>query len=337
MGLFDLFKPAWQSKNYAKAEKAVKKLTNQEILADIAKHNSSDILRATAVGNLNSQSILSEIAKSETNSHVCRALIEKLTDQEALAYIAHNNCDKQVRIKAVDKLTDQKMLADVAKNSTEYRFREVSIEAVKKLTDQRILADVATNGKEYDTRIIAIKKLTDPNVLAYIAKNDVNINLCKAAVCKLTVQETLIDVAKNAKFDDIRIEATKKLINKTLVQEIYAEIIMRGNRGFREALSLLSDENILENIVRQTQNNIVKNEVLRKLGGFFCFSCGTENRQKKEQLVSCICCHCQAENHEFVHRSDTIVTRDEERGPRWNECKWCGIKKDSEIVNIGSM
>ena len=73
MSLFGLFKPGWQSEDWRKREKAVAKISDQRILAKIAKEASHGETRATAIEKLDArqhQALLLDIAKNDKNTDV---------------------------------------------------------------------------------------------------------------------------------------------------------------------------------------------------------------------------------------------------------------------------
>ena len=127
-----LFRPAWDSKNWERATKAVKKIKKEAKLARVAKEARCSEARVAAV--------------------------ERLTDQDVLAYVAKNDEDRAVRVAAVEKLTDQDILAYIAKINW---YSDVGDAAFKKLTDQNVLVDFAMNDEKPWFRKAAVKKLTD--------------------------------------------------------------------------------------------------------------------------------------------------------------------------------
>jgi hypothetical protein len=162
-----LFRPAWKSKNEYKAEKAVKKITNQKKLARIAIEAGSWTVRKVAVKKLTDQTVLAEVAIIDSDSGVRRAAVENLTDQTLLAEIAIKDSNDYVRRAAVWNLTDQTVLAKVARldrNST------VRLAAVEKLTDQKLLVKIAIEDKDDYVSKAAVEKLPDQKVLKDIAE-----------------------------------------------------------------------------------------------------------------------------------------------------------------------
>jgi len=177
--------------------------------------NPADLLKKP-FDKLTDQSVLAEIAKNGKNSNVRMAAAENLIDQtfaqSVFAYIAKNDESYSVRSAAVQKLTDQKLLGDIAKNDESYSIRS---EAVKKLTDQALLAEVAKNASDSRVRIAAAEKLINQtiaqSVFADIARND-NDGLARTCmVMRLTDQALLAEIAKNDKDEDVRNEAERRL------------------------------------------------------------------------------------------------------------------------------
>jgi hypothetical protein len=79
--------------------------------------------RRAAIKEISGQALLAEIAKNDSNENVRRAAVEKLTDQAQLAEVAKNAGDSYVRRAAAGKLADhafaQPEYADVAKTAGE--------------------------------------------------------------------------------------------------------------------------------------------------------------------------------------------------------------------------
>ena len=154
MGLFDLFKPAWQSKNAEKAEKVVEKLINQVELARVAQKANFPWVRKVAVVKLTDQGVLTYIANNDSDYYVREAAADRLTDktlsQEIFANIAKSNIGNEERLKAAKKLTDKtlatKLLIDIVDSANNcYLYKE----ALAGLRDhQEMLADIAQKAKD---------------------------------------------------------------------------------------------------------------------------------------------------------------------------------------------
>ncbi|MCL2813205.1 MAG: hypothetical protein FWD23_01250 [Oscillospiraceae bacterium] len=120
---------------------------------------------------LTEQDVLAEIAVNEPNTAMRRRAVKKLKIQAALGEVAQNDKKTDIRIIALKKLTDQATIGEVAKNDKKTDVRRL---ALKKLKDQAALGEVAQSDKKTDVRRFAIKKLTDPAALGEAAKNDPN-------------------------------------------------------------------------------------------------------------------------------------------------------------------
>jgi len=93
--------------------------------------------RAVAVAKLTDQSLIADIAKTDSSSVVRSAAVRMLTDQVVLADVAKRDEDRDVREATVETLTDQALLAEVAKTAADV----ARAGAVKKLIDQSLVAE----------------------------------------------------------------------------------------------------------------------------------------------------------------------------------------------------
>jgi hypothetical protein len=165
-----LFRPAWDSKDWYRAVKAVKKIKDEAKLERIAKEARCWDARQAAVERLTGQSLLVDIAWNDEDSDVCAAAVKRLADQSILADIARNHKNWFVRRTATGRLTDQNLLAVIARNDEDNYVRMIAVERV---TDQSLLADVARNDKEdIRVRIAASHRLVtydlEEDLLTYI-------------------------------------------------------------------------------------------------------------------------------------------------------------------------
>jgi hypothetical protein len=129
----------------------VAKLTDQALLATIARKATDRDIRCAAVAKLTDQALLAKIAREEEWA-VCRVAVETLTDQALLATIAREATDRDIRCAAVAKLTDQALLATIAREDKERAVRRVAVET---LTDQALLATIAREAEDSHIRHIA--------------------------------------------------------------------------------------------------------------------------------------------------------------------------------------
>lgn len=131
MGFLDkLFKPKYDPNDfYTDRLRAVEKITDEKVLANIAKIDEWDEIRHKAVKKISEESLLADIAKNESDSSdVCKEAIKKISDESLLADVAINNSNYGHN--AVEKISDESLLADIAKNSSNYYAYTKAIEKI---------------------------------------------------------------------------------------------------------------------------------------------------------------------------------------------------------------
>ena len=75
MGLKDLFKPRWQHSESHVRKEAVEGLTDQRILAQMARTDDDEEVRRAAVYKLTDQNVIGDIARNDINSDVRAAAV----------------------------------------------------------------------------------------------------------------------------------------------------------------------------------------------------------------------------------------------------------------------
>ena len=183
-----LFGPDWNSRNLKKAEAAVEGMTDQAQLILVARKARYGAIQAMAVKKLTDQEVLIDIAKNSENYYVRMTAVynEHLTDKDVIAYVGKNDEFVDVREAAgrrlkkmreaeyeksvenrkldVQKMKDPAALANIAKTDSSSRIRMAAM-SNPNLTDQTVFAYVAVHDPDEFVRILAIRKITDANVL----------------------------------------------------------------------------------------------------------------------------------------------------------------------------
>jgi hypothetical protein len=169
----------------------VSRVTQQSVLADIAKNDKDSDVRRDAVKRVTDQSVLADIAKNDKDSDVRTAAVERVTDQSVLADMAKNDKNDDVRTAAVKRLdpalhadilpvlranpgsarteTNLYVLGEIAKYALSLsarmeavrRVRALRREELERVTDQSVLADIAKNDESYHVRWAAVKRVTE--------------------------------------------------------------------------------------------------------------------------------------------------------------------------------
>jgi len=135
-----------------------------------------------------------------------------------------------------------------------------AIQLADQVDAQKVFADIAKNivGTSIDdtvTKDSAIEKLTDQSLLVDVLKNTF---VKESALKNLTDQSALEDVAKNAKSWLLRLVAAEKLTDKSLAQEVFADIAKNADMETRmRAANNLSDKAVAQE-VRDDFNSAVQ-------------------------------------------------------------------------------
>ncbi|MDR0324481.1 MAG: hypothetical protein LBI19_00110 [Oscillospiraceae bacterium] len=297
-----LFKPAWQSKNIEKAIRAVKKITDQTMLAEIGKTAEYGVVRFAAIEMITDQVILADIAKKKHNSSHTRIMVaEKLTDK-AIA----------------DTVFADIVINDNSRDNTSQKKR---FELVKKLTDQLSIANVAKNAIDIAVREAAIHKLTDQSTLTHITINEQNNGLRKEALLRITNHIMLVDIAKNSKDDYIRISATQKLVDQDLAQTIYTDIAKNSREDYlrQSAIRKLIDQSVIADIAKHEETedvrytavdvltsqsvltDIIKHDKSSSIRVMACKKLGTHSMNPYKQCrLKCDACSVVDYDHEYA-------------------------------------
>jgi uncharacterized DUF497 family protein len=177
--------------------------------------DSNEYVSEAAVEKVTDQNLLGEIAKTASNGYVRVAVVEKLSDQNLLAEIARTASDGDVREAAFKKLSDQNLLAKIAKTASDGDVRSA---AVGKLRDQTVFSEIAKTDTDGDFRVAAVNELRDPTLLAEMAKTASDGDVRGAAVGKLTDQTLIAEIANTDGDDAVRIAAVKRLDRMAYLQ-----------------------------------------------------------------------------------------------------------------------
>ncbi|MEI6861659.1 MAG: hypothetical protein WCL04_05340 [Verrucomicrobiota bacterium] len=264
MKTLEMFQPKWNHAEEKIALKAVAMITNLRVLARIASTGRHFGVREIAVEKLTDEKLLAEVAKHRVQStddwEIGKTAARKLTDQGRLAEVAAQASDKFVRKVAVLKLTDQALLAAVAKQPTEGEIRAVLIE---RLTEPALLAEVTRHAASDGLRFALVQKLDDQAVLADIARGDHDWNIRKAAVEKLTDQAALGTVAKQDRDRDVRAAALRRLTDQPALAAVATGDDEKELRT--EALRKIDDQNALTTVATKTQHRETRVAAVEKL------------------------------------------------------------------------
>ena len=126
------------------ADRLADPITSQARYADIAKSEGDDFLaRVTAVIKLTDQNVLADIALNDDDNAVSKTAAEKIIDQNQLAGIAKNAKQSAARIAAIQNLTIQDVLVDIAKHDKDWTVRkEAALSLVNHEMNENLLVEL---------------------------------------------------------------------------------------------------------------------------------------------------------------------------------------------------
>ena len=175
MGLFDLFKPAWQSDNQEKAIKAIEKISNENILKKIVTEAIHHDIRYAAINKINDETFLKE-AISKDKKLLWIEVVEKITDETFLKKIVLKHWSNYICEIAIKKITDMEFLKEVALNDKDDWYEDknhrLAVIAVGMLTNDTYLKEIITKGRDRKVRKLALAKINDIRCLKDVSLKD---------------------------------------------------------------------------------------------------------------------------------------------------------------------
>jgi hypothetical protein len=272
-----LFQPAWQSKNIDKALRAVGKLTDQSVLADIAKsdwHINREV-RRLATSKLDDQSVLAYIMKNSSDFEICETAVRKLTNKSLLIEIAKNNYFEEIRKEAIRNINDESVISDIvllSEGEINERINKRipggggvtsgSVLAVSKyaiemfIKDENILAKIVLNSDDEWVRVAALRKITDQSVLTDIAFKtkhiDIQNNLLNLIDDDMRLYDIFTTMKKTGHGDTIGV------VNRIKSSQILREILSNEPSGALKftAAARLQDQGILEKMIQDETSQV---------------------------------------------------------------------------------
>ena len=278
-----LAKKALEAKTVEKQLKAVAKLKDQLLLAEIAKKSTTEAVREAALEKLPKQPISTPVLPTlqpTPEPHVSETHV--LFSQESPAPSFDNAplpasenkiislpADDQVETKLKEQEFDGLIPADQtsaeenrAKIVSEFIdtdrgiYRDAKIADFEKITDEETLAEIAIQTNDSYIGKTAIEKLNDEQLIIKVAKtptkndNKYMFYVRDAAVKRVTDQDSLFDIAKNDKVTRIRMLAAQKLNDNNLAQTVYSDIAQHDTDDQERinAANLLTDEKLAQKV-----------------------------------------------------------------------------------------
>jgi len=236
MGILDLFRPKWKNSNASIRIEAVKELTDESILAQLALSDEDSGVRYHAIEKIVDQDVLVKIA---------------LEDEDFLdLFIAMGDEDRSVRLLAVQKITDQKTLTQLALSDKNYH---VKLLATEKITNQSILTQIALKNEDISFRKVAIKNLENQSILTKIAIEELNEEIALLAAQKINIQFSFSKIALLAESTSAREYAVKNVEDIEVKNKL---VLSNINFGLKKMIvENISDTFVLWQIIQTNKPN----------------------------------------------------------------------------------
>jgi hypothetical protein len=164
MGLLDLRRPKWQHPDWRVRQAALKDCSAQEIAQTALKDESLEVA-LTAVGMLSDDAVLADIARKAAHADVRFAAVHAVREQLVLADIAMTAPDKKIRETAVARVFAVPVLASIATRRDQEHL-SVATSALAKIHDQEVLRQIAGSTAHPHVRASAVACLRDHALLA---------------------------------------------------------------------------------------------------------------------------------------------------------------------------
>lgn len=266
---------AFTAKNHTNWEirkMAVKKLKNNQLLAEIANNDENEKVRKAAIRKIKDPIILKDVANNGKYFNIRQQAYKKLglkDSSEALYDVIYNHPRIWSRESATKKLNDKNLLFSISKDGENIVGARLASE---KFLNLDTIAYLSKNANHWEIRAMSLLKLNyidREKLFVDIAKNDEHNYVRKIAIANLDsikYANLLSDFAKNDTDEDIRKEAINKLENQIVLAEIAKNETNKYVR--KEAVRRITDPDLLVGIYNNDPDSIVKIEAIRA----YCFA-----------------------------------------------------------------
>jgi len=214
-----LARTAARDKDERKRAYAAQVLTDQRLLADLARSASDARVRVTAAGNLTDQGVAAALAEGDQDDAVRAAAVGRLTDAALLERFARFDAIAFVRAVAAgsSSLTVESVLRACALRDPSAEVRRAAL-ANPNMSDQVFLAEVASGGDDPNVRSAAARKLDDPDRLRTLARGDGHFWVRMAAVSNPALRDDALfaDIAKEDPHPSVRSAALARISDPIL-------------------------------------------------------------------------------------------------------------------------
>lgn len=170
------------------SEKAVNKITDEQLLIKVMEGAFSESARVKAVKRIEDQLVLIKAAGNYEDSSVSSAALSRIGDRFTRLSITAGSPLPVNRIKAAKELSvnepgEKEILVRFAENDPDPGVRAI---AVGRLYDQEFVYKIYKSDQDASVRIAAVKVLRDQDILEEIVRTCTEVRIRNAAIAQIT-------------------------------------------------------------------------------------------------------------------------------------------------------
>lgn len=261
---------------------AVRRLTDQSLLAKVAQGDGECSVRLAAVERLSDQVVLMKIIKGDDFCTVRNAAVQRLTDQSLIEQVILDSREPDIRKLAIGQLKNQEVLSRLISTSKEDDFRQL---CVSMMTNQVQLVALAISNdcalvresaemklkcnpwSEYGVWVDAKRtvRVKDQSLLHRIAIEAKNLAVRLSAVTNLTDQMFLKNIVLSEREFDLSCAAVQRITNQTALCDIVMQSGKTRSVIAYRAIENLTDKDSLSLICASNFSGYLRDSASRKL------------------------------------------------------------------------
>lgn len=241
-------------------------LTNQDVLIRVSKSHRDETLKRQAIRKITDEEILADFALNDSNEYIRREAISNpnLKDLDVLYEIIRLDSDEFNRIMAIYKIPDEESLVKIIyKKPIHHRLAEIA-QNISFSLNNYFLKILETETDEY-RRQVAVNFITDSDILKNIVLNGVNDEIRADAIKNRSFknQRILDDLI----FDESNPKVLFQIVSRIQNQELLSRFIedrLNYNDIIVKAISRLHDNDLLERLANHPDLRI-RLEAVKKI------------------------------------------------------------------------
>lgn len=233
-------------------------LTNQKIFVKVASQSDDETLKRIAIKRIGDENTLADFVLNHSNTYIRREAISNpnLTKLDVICNVIRKDSDEFNRIMAIYKIPDlQSLLEIVYRKALHHRLAEIA-QNVLFSSDDYFLNVYKTETDEYK-RCVAVNFITDSDILDEIVLNGDNDEIRADAVKNRNFknQKILDELIVNESDSKILLETVSRILNRELLCN-YIENHPEYDNVTVKAISRLSDTDLLEKLSNHPDSRI---------------------------------------------------------------------------------